>query len=294
MSFRRLVHRFPLTVFFALAYGLSWAAWTPYVLSENGLGWIPLRFPAVLGTSQLLGMLPGAYLGPLTAAFLVTAAAEGRPGLRNWSQRLTRWRVGWRWYVGVLVGVPATILLTTAALPDAWGHVASVSLVLVAAYVPMLFVQFVTTATAEEPGWRDFALPRLQNRFGAVRGTMVLGLLWGGWHLPLFLTEWGGWPDVAWYSPVEFVAGCVPLSLVMTWVFNRTRQSLPIVMVLHASINATYSLVWPAVFPTLNVNTDPLITQLIASTALALILIVATRGRLGMAVEREPELALAS
>jgi membrane protease YdiL (CAAX protease family) len=296
MGFRRLVRQFPLTIFFALAYGLSWAAWTPYVLSGNGLGWLPFRFPEVLGTSQLLGMLPGAYLGPLTAAFLVTAAAEGRPGLRNWSQRLLRWRVGWRWYVAVLAGVPATILLTTAALPAAWGHVATVGIAVVAAYVPMLLVQFVTTAIAEEPGWRDFALPRLQDRFGAVGGTVILGLLWGGWHLPLFLTEWGGWPDVAWYSPIEFVAGCVPLSLVMTWVFNRTRQSLPIVMILHASINATYSLVWSAVFPTLNVNRDPLITQLIASTVVALILIVATRGRLGLrrpAPEPASELVLA-
>jgi len=294
MSFRRLVHRFPLTVFFALAYGLSWAAWTPYILSANGLGWIPLRFPEVLGTSQLLGMLPGAYLGPLTAAFVVTAAAEGRTGLRSWSQRLVRWRVGWRWYLFVLTGVPATILLATYALPAAWGHVATVGIVVVAAYLPMLFVQFVTTAIAEEPGWRDFALPRLQSRFGAVRGTVVLGLLWGGWHLPLFFTEWGGWPNVSWVSPVEFVACCVPLSLVMTWVFNRTRQSLPIVMVLHASINATYSLVWPAVFPTLDIFRDSLITQLIASTAVALILIVATRGRLGLRTTApEPEPALA-
>ena len=294
MSFRRLVHRFPSTVFFALAYGLSWAAWTPYILSANGLGWIPLRFPEVLGTSQLLGMLPGAYLGPLTAAFVVTAGAEGRAGLRSWSQRLVRWRVGWRWYLFVLAGVPATILLATYALPAAWGHVATVGIVVVAAYLPMLFVQFVTTAIAEEPGWRDFALPRLQSRFGAVRGTVVLGLLWGGWHLPLFLTEWGGWPNVSWVSPVEFVACCVPLSLVMTWVFNRTRQSLPIVMVLHASINATYSLVWPTVFPTLDIKSDSLLVQLIASTAVALILIVVTRGRLGLRTtvpEPEPVLA---
>jgi membrane protease YdiL (CAAX protease family) len=158
----------------------------------------------------------------------------------------------------------------------------------------MLLVQFVTTAVAEEPGWRDFALPRLQSRFGAVRGTVVLGLLWGGWHLPLFLTEWGGWPNVSWVSPVLFVTCCVPLSLVMTWVFNRTRQSLPIVMVLHAGINATYSLVWPAVFPTLDINRDSLAVQLIASTAVAVILIVATRGRLGLrtsAPEPEPVLA---
>jgi membrane protease YdiL (CAAX protease family) len=155
-----------------------------------------------------------------------------------------------------------------------------------AAYLPLLVMQFVTTAAAEEPGWRDFALPRLQRRFGAVSGTAILGLLWGGWHLPLFFTQWGGWPHASWTLPVEFVAGCVPLSLVMTWVFNRTGESLPVVMVLHASINTTYSLVWSEVFPTLDLTRDTLHVQLIASTAVALLLIVATRGRLGLRVEQ--------
>jgi membrane protease YdiL (CAAX protease family) len=271
-----------LTVFFLLAYGLSWAAWTPYILSDSGLGWIPLRIPEVLGTTQIVGMLPGAYLGPVTAAFLVTAAADGRGGLRHWSQRLVRWRVGWRWYLAVLAGVPGTILLSTFALPGSWGHARMVTVMVVAAYLPLLLVQFVTTAVAEEPGWRDFALPRLQRRFGAVAGTTVLGILWGCWHLPLFLTEWGGWPNVSWESPVEFVAGCVPLSLVMTWVFNRTSESLPLVMILHASINTTYSLVWPQVFPTLDATRDTLHAQLIGSTVVALLLIIATRGRLGL------------
>jgi membrane protease YdiL (CAAX protease family) len=279
MSF---VKRFPVVVFFALAFGLSWLAWTPYILSQSGLGWIPLRIPSVLGSPQLIGLMPGAYLGPLTAAFVVTSLSEGRPGLRRWSRRLVRWRVGWKWYALVLLAVPVAILLSTAALPGSWGHIARPVAGILVAYIPLLLMQIVTTAMAEEPGWRDFALPRLQRRFGAVAGTVVLGVLWGCWHLPLFLTEWGGWPHVWWVSPIEFVAACVPLSLVMTWVFNRTGESLPIVMVLHAGINTTYSLVWPAVFPALNPVRDTLHAQLIGSVVVALVLVVATRGRLGL------------
>jgi membrane protease YdiL (CAAX protease family) len=275
-----MIRRHPLLVFFALAYGVSWLLWTPWVLSDSGLGVLPLRFPSVLGTTQLLGMLPGAYLGPLTAALIVTAVADGRPGLRHWSQRLVRWRVGWRWYVAVLVGVPGTIVLATLALPQSWGNVRFVGVTVLAAYIPMLVLQLLTTAVAEEPGWRDFALPRLQEKFGAVRGTVILGLLWGGWHLPLFLTSWAG-DHVTWNQPVEFVAGCVPLSLVMTWVFNRSGQSLPLVMVLHASINSFYSLVWSGMFPTVSPSLT-VHTQLIGSTTVALILIIATRGRLGL------------
>ncbi|WP_380158920.1 CPBP family intramembrane glutamic endopeptidase [Kineococcus sp. R86509] len=276
-----VVSRHPLVAFFTLAFGLSWLAWIPYVLSGNGLGVLPFSFPALLGTSQLLGVLPGAYLGPVTAAFVVTALVEGRPGLRSWRGRLLRFGVGWRWYLGVGVVVPVSILAATFVLPQAWEAVRPVGVLLLVSYLPMLALQVVTTALAEEPGWRDFALPRLQTRFGAVPGTVLLGLLWGAWHLPLFLTEWGGWPDVSWTHPVLFTASCVPLSLVMTWVFNRSGQSVPLVMLLHAGINSTYTLLWPAIFPALDGDQDTLVVQLFATTVATLVLIVATRGRLG-------------
>ncbi|MFG1926522.1 CPBP family intramembrane glutamic endopeptidase [Cryptosporangium sp. NPDC048952] len=280
---KNLIRRFPLTSFFALAFGVSWMFWMPYVLGDHGTNVEPdIHIPEIGGSGQLVGLLPGAYLGPLTAAFIVTMVAEGRAGLRHWKGRLFRWRVGWGWFLGVLFGVPAAILLSTAALPAAWEEVRAPSVLIAVAFIPMVIVQFITTATAEEPGWRDFALPRLQRRFGPVVGTCVLGFLWGCWHLPLFLTEWGGYPDVDWIQPVEFVASCIPLSLVMTWVFNRSGQSLPLVMLLHALINSTYSLVWPEVFPKLDHAKDTLHGLIIVTTIGAIILIIATRGRLGL------------
>ncbi|SDQ07029.1 CPBP family intramembrane glutamic endopeptidase [Quadrisphaera sp. DSM 44207] len=288
-----LVRRHPTVTFFALAFGLSWAAWLPYVLSVHGLGVLDLRYPELLGNTQLAGMLPGAYVGPLGAAFTVTAVVEGRAGLRAWARRLTHWRVGWRWYAAVLTGVPAAILLATIVLPGAWEGAAPVPAVALVAYLPVLVMQLVTTAAAEEPGWRDFALPRLQRSFGPVLGTTVLGVLWGAWHLPMFLTaDWGGYPDVSWVEPAEFVAAAVPVSIVMTWVFNRTQQSLPIVMVLHASINTFCSLIWLQAFPGLDPSRDTLHVMLIAATAVAVVLLVATRGRLGLQVHDVPERTL--
>ncbi|WP_035858115.1 CPBP family intramembrane glutamic endopeptidase [Cryptosporangium arvum] len=287
---KNAIRRYPLTSFFLLAFGLSWMMWMPYVLGDHGTNVEPdIHIPDIGGSGQLVGLLPGAYLGPLTAAFIVTTVSEGREGLRHWKARLFRWRVGWGWFLGVLFGVPAAILLGTAALPAAWEEIRVPSVMIAIAFVPMVIVQFVTTATAEEPGWRDFALPRLQRRFGPVLGTCVLGLLWGCWHLPLFLTEWGGYPDVSWVQPVEFVASCIPLSLVMTWVFNRSGQSLPLVMLLHALINSTYSLVWPEIFPRLDHAKDTLHGLLIVTTIGALVLIVATRGRLGLDTTEERE-----
>ena len=164
-----LIRRHPLLSFFVLANLLSWLAWTPYVLSQNGLGLWAYSYPEVLGSSQILGVLPGAYLGPVTSAFLVTLIADGRDGLRRWVRRLWHWRVRWHWYAVALLGVPAVLLL--AGLVFTGGEIHAPSVMVLAAYVPALLLQMLTTGLAEEPGWRDFALPRLQSRFGPLAGV---------------------------------------------------------------------------------------------------------------------------
>ncbi|GHF74064.1 membrane protease YdiL (CAAX protease family) [Amycolatopsis bartoniae] len=277
MKLHIFIRRHKLITFFVLAFALSWLAWIPYVLSKQGLGVVPLDFPELLGTTQLLGVLPGAYLGPILSAFIVTAVAEGRPGLRRWTGRLLRWRVGWRWYVAVLLGVPVVLAVTTIPFT---GAIAAPSATALAAYLPALVLQLLTTGLAEEPGWRDFALPHLQPRFGALRGTLVLGPLWGAWHLPLFLTEWGGWPHVQWETPLEFIAAATAFSFVMTWVFNRSGESLPVAMVLHTSVNNYFSVMWSDMFPGLGPQ-DTSRVLLVASAVVAVVIIALTRGRLG-------------
>lgn len=276
-AFRAFVARRPIASFFTLAIALSWLAWIPYVLSDNGLGIVHFGFPPVLGTTQILGMLPGAYLGPIFSAFLVTALAEGRPGLRAWVGRLLRWRVNWRWYALALFAVP--VVLTLSSLPFAGAfRVPAASLILV--WVLGFVLQVLTTGLAEEPGWRDFALPHLQPKYGPLRGTLILGPLWGVWHLPLFFTEWGHWPDVTVWSVLEFVATAIAISFVMTWVFNRSGESLPIALLLHAGINNYLSVAWAELFP----SADPKLAEHLlfaAFAAAALIVLTATKGRLG-------------
>lgn len=272
------LRRHPLISFFVLANVMSWLAWIPYILSQNGLGIWDYRFPDILGTSQLLGVLPGAYLGPIASALLITAVADGRAGLRRWVGRMWRWRVRWHWYAITLLGVPAAMLATGYAFSG--GQVSAPSLMVVAAYIPGLVLQMVTTGLAEEPGWRDFALPRLQRRFGPLAGSMMLGPLWALWHLPLFLTEWGGFPDADWTRPVSFAAFCIAFNIVMTWVFNRTGESLPLSMLLHVSVNNFASIVWSEMFPTIDENLASYAMTTAAIVAAVLVL-AGTRGRLG-------------
>jgi membrane protease YdiL (CAAX protease family) len=277
-SLRGLVARRPLTSFFVLALGLSWLAWLPYVLSLNGIGVWDYRFPEILGSSQLSGVLPGAYLGPVGGAFLVTALADGRPGLRRWVSRLWRWRVRWTWYAVALVGVPVAVLASGAAFSG--GDIHAPSLLALVAYVPALLLQMVTTGLAEEPGWRDFALPRLQRRWGPIRASLLLGPIWGVWHLPLFLSDWGGFPNAHWSEPVTFVAFCIAVTFVITWFFNRTGESLPLVVLFHVGINNTSSVLWAEMFPTVGSDRN-ILALLITATLVAIVLLVVTRGRLG-------------
>lgn len=282
-SLRRCIRSRPLVWFFVLANALSWTAWLPYVLSENGIGVWAFRFPAILGSSQILGVLPGAYLGPITAAFAITALVDGKRGLRAWGGRLWRWRVAPRWYAITLLGVPAGMLLTGLAFSG--GRIAAPSASALLAFVPILLFQMVTTGLAEEPGWRDFALPRLQAHFSPLRAAFILGPLWALWHAPLFLTEWGGYPEASWTRPVAFFVFCVAFNVVMSWVFNRTGQSLPLSMLMHVGVNTFASVLWVQIFPSL--DGDLALTAMATGAVVAAsAIIVGTKTRLGVAGER--------
>ncbi|MER6692057.1 CPBP family intramembrane glutamic endopeptidase [Streptomyces minutiscleroticus] len=276
---RALLRRRPLTSFFTLAFALSWIAWTPYVLSRNGLAAWDLTFPGGQLGSQLLGVLPGAYLGPIASALLVTAACDGREGLRAWRRRMTKFRVKWTWYAVVLVSVPAVLTAATSVLTGRAPAVPPVAVL--AAFLPGLVLQMVTTGLAEEPGWREFAMPRMQDRYGPVTATLFVGVLWGAWHLPLFLTEWGG-PGRDAFTVLEFLVTVVAFSFVMTWIFNRTGGSMPVVMLSHVSVNNFVSVAWTDVFP----DAGPGYSGhafLLASAVAAAVVLAATRGRLGLA-----------
>jgi len=271
---RGVIARHPLVSFFVLANALNWIAWTPYILSNNGLGvW---HYTFELG--QLTGMLPGAYLGPITSALIVTAITGGAAGLRQWGARLWRWRVRWHWYAIAVLGVPAALILT--GLIVSGGQVMAPSVTVLAVYLPMLVLQMLTTGLAEEPGWRDFALPRLQDKFGPMRSAFILGPLWALWHMPLFLTEWGGYPEANWTRPASFAVFCIAFNVVMAWVFNRTGQSLPLAMLAHVSVNNFMSVVWSEMFPAVSENVTSYALAVSAVIA-AVIVIIATRGQLG-------------
>jgi membrane protease YdiL (CAAX protease family) len=275
-----IMRRYPLFFFFFLAFGFTWA----YELTVY-------RFLLTPGFS-LRGVLLdlGFTLGPMLAAFLMTAVTQGRAGILQLLRRCVLWRVGLRWYLLVLLSVPALLLIAVLPLPGALSvfRVPALSLWPTYLLLYLLFLVF-EGPLGEEPGWRGFALPRLQQRSGPLVGTLFLGVLWGMWHLPLFFIPGTdqyaisvvGTGFIGHLVPLGvFVIWTIALAITITWIFNNTRGSLLLAMLLHASINTAPFVLLPALFPSPSLSTLFGLSWILVWVVVALLVIVATRGRL--------------
>jgi membrane protease YdiL (CAAX protease family) len=273
----KFFRRHPLLSFFLLAYVLSWLTWLPYVLSSDGLGILDLRLPS-------LYVAIGAFTGPFLAGFLMTAVVSGRQGIHSLLKRFVLWRVGIGWYLFAIFGVPAIALLGALALPGALSTLTQHALVSsLLTYLPALIVTFIIAAGGEEPGWRGFALPRLQERYGPLIGTLLLGLLWGGWHFPLVLTVgYGGGPNSNLTAELETsllqIVAVSFTAIVITWVFNNTQGSLLLAMLVHGALDATP--LPPSVQQALSQQYSPLLPPAIGIGLLAILIVILTRGGL--------------
>ncbi len=232
---------YSLVIFFALAFGMSWAVWMPAALASYG--YISLRFDPLL--TGLLGAV-----GPSLAALITTAIYDGRVGFSILLKRLLTWRVGLQWYLFVLFW-PTMLSLTKtglsvwlgSALPnylqppfvEVFAPPANTNLFV---FLPVFFLQQLLfgSSMGEEIGWRGYALPRMQFQKSSLRASLLLGFLWGLWHFPLWLTKGNLIQEtfIGWHF-LELMA----TTLVFTWVYNNTQGSLLLALLFHASIGIT-------------------------------------------------------
>ena len=229
---------------------MSWLVWLPTLLGVGGVGLI------ILGG-----------LGPLVAALLVTRYTGG--SVRAWARSIVRWRVPARYYLYAL-GLPPLLYGVVDVVLSLLGYDVDPSLLIdrTPAYLATLVFVAVLGGGLEEPGWRGFALPRLERRYAPVVATLILGLAWGVWHVPL-------------YGPLGFVVPLV-LAFFYTWLYNRTGSVL-LCILLHASFTPAQDHL--VLLPDAVVHAESLgtIDFVILGTyvAAALVLVVLTHGRLG-------------
>jgi membrane protease YdiL (CAAX protease family) len=214
---------------------------------------------------------------PSLAALTVTSLTLGKVGLVTLLKRLIRWRVGWGWYAVAIGGyallclavIPEYALLGGApALPLLSAQAAKLSPLSLLGMVCLILIVS-TLINGEELAWRGFALPRLQARYGSLKASLILGVVWAVFHLPLFWTVGASQFGQSFWG---LLIGAVSLSVLLTWVYNHTQGSLLLACLIHASANT-----WTQVFPI--DHAAPLVGWLLsANTALAALLVILAYG----------------
>lgn len=222
-----------LGLFFALTFALTW-----------GLAALLILFPEPI--SALFGEL--SYTHPLFilavyspgfAGIFVVWRHHGMRGLGSFFRRLTLWRMSGAWWLLLIVGIPALFyagaaIKGTATEPFPFSHWHAALPALAAA----LFI-----GPIEELGWRGVALPLLQRRYTPLVASLILGGIWGLWHVPAFLLS--GVPQEAWAFGPYFMA-VVAISVLLTPMFNDARGSILIAVLFHFQMNNP---VWPDAQP---------------------------------------------
>ena len=276
---KRLFVAHPVTSFFALAIAGTWLCQLPMILSADGLAVFQFHVPFPLFVALFL---LSSFAGPTLGAVLVTDALEGRAGVKRFFRRYGLWRVGVWPYLFVLFGFPILwlIAISTQIGPAAVAQAfAAQPLSFFTTYLPAVLIFPAIITWGEEPGWRGFAQTRLQERYSPVLAALVVGLVHGIWHLPNFLMIAG--PTAAGpFNPVNFAANILVIlfvTMIFTWVFNNARLSILIAVLVHASFNATGA--WMNSLVKIPPATAYVLYGLYA--VVALLLVLATRGRLG-------------
>lgn len=237
-------HNKHLLHFFILSFGISWIFWIPSTLASFGLD---TRFLP----DSISGLL-GAF-GPSFAAIFISFYTGGKDIIKRLFKRFMIWRIPVEWYIFVLFWPALLSIFTTylyhlfgGSLPD-FSHPPVMSVYPIPPelkvigpwpLLPVVFLQNLVAGSAmgEEIGWRGFALPRLQQKLNPLFASLVIGIVWALWHIPLYFninqplseTFWG-WTFL----------GTIADAVIFTWVFNKTRGSLIPVLILHASIATT-------------------------------------------------------
>ncbi len=228
-------------VYLAAAVAGTWAFWLPAI----ALG---VRFDSAVGLVLLLVGLT--VPGVLGIVFVYLNYDE--PGRTDFWNRVTQpRRIGIRWLAVILlvplgIVVPAGVVdLLLGGIGPAWGEGVTEFGINPLAILPALF--FATLPPIlEELGWRGYALDRLQLKWSAFSASMILGVVWALWHLPLFFIEGSYQHDAVGFATTEFwlfMTGVVALSFAFTWIYNNTERSILGIIILHGWVNFTAEII---------------------------------------------------
>lgn len=259
-------------------------AFVAFVLLAVLISW----FPWYVGGSGFL------VFGPSIAGVIIIAATRGKAGLQDLGQRFLRWRVGWRWWLIALFISGVIDLLAIGINVALGGQVPSFAFFRQEWYlIPVVFlITLLGGPLGEEFGWRGFALPHLQRRWNPTVASVIIGVVWALWHLPLFFQAGSIHAEMGLALLPVFILGEIALATIITWVYNRTGSSLLVGgIILHNADNfwASALLTDDTVSAVIQGGTTSVLDKrlyivvTVVSLLAALMIAAATRWRLGFA-----------
>lgn len=222
--------------YFALAYGISWTLWAPLWLPALGVEGLPIvPFHHALGA-----------LGPIAAAFIVSAVETGTAGPADLLRRMGFWRGRLAWIAVALLAPFAILLLAALGTSIITGTGLSVEGVgrsrEFPQFSPLGFLAYniVTFGYGEEVGWRGFVLPRLQANRSALVASLLLTAGWAGWHAPLFLYR-PGYVAMGPAGAAGWLLSLLTGAILLTWLYNESEGSLLVVALFHATVDMAFT-----------------------------------------------------
>lgn len=222
-----------LVPFLVISFGLTWGLAALLMLFYDQI----IAIFGEVGYSNPLFIL--AVFAPGIAGVFLVWRHYGLEGLVSFFRRLTLWRTTLIWWIFLIAGIPLLFYISAALKgPISDPFPFSPWYQVLPALALALFI-----GPIEEFGWRGVALPLLQRRFAPFWAALILGAIWGLWHIPAFLI--GGTPQSAWDFAPYFI-GVIALSVILTPIFNSARGSLLIPLLFHFQINNP---LWPDAQP---------------------------------------------
>jgi membrane protease YdiL (CAAX protease family) len=239
MALIQTLKRYPVLTYFVLVYVLSWACWIPLAIVKNASS-----FPFIVFAA--LGIIMPSLVG-----MLLTALFRGKSGLGELFRRLGQVRNPLIWYAVVLL-LPPVLWLIALGVPTLLG----LATIAFAFPVVDVFGSFVS-GFGEELGWRGFALPRMQARQSALAASLLLGVLWGLWHLPLLIAQGLPLTAAGLVGFILFLLHIIAYSVLFAWVYNNTKGSLFLMVLFHTVFDLVgFTILTPSttwIFPVLYV-----------------------------------------
>ena len=226
-------------------------AWVLLLFALTVVGGLPLlaeglNLTKISQSKHLPLVLSGMLLtacAPTLAALLVAGFYPGAGGIRSVTRQVRTWRVNAIWYAIALIG-PVILLLAAEAINALRHGTPPVHWIVLPSFSGPGGLYFIIFGSlfAEEPGWRGFAQPRLQTHCGALKSSILIGLLWSTWHLWYVILP-GGFSNVTATDAAATYIRLTSTAVIYAWMYNSTNESLFIAMVAHLGHNLAANLV---------------------------------------------------